>query len=371
MKWLGCPFPHKVSFEGGGAEEARKALKRIIEKVPDPKTPVLVVGKKVKRLWDARFVGPIRRSLGGVPVLTLADSEENKTLAELARLFEKLIALKIDRQGLLIAVGGGVLSDMVGFAAATYMRGIRWIAVPTTLTGLVDAGLGGKTGVDFGSANNVLKNMVGAFWPPEDVLLAPCFLETLPLKEFRNGLSEVVKTGVALDKRILALLEKSPEEVLEGEPERMARIIKACARAKMSVVAHDPRDKGRRAVLNLGHTVGHAMEAVGGFRKWSHGQAVAVGMMVANRLSRNRGIMTEVEERRVAKIVNDFGLLPKTIPRRKELMRAMGLDKKRQGNRLMIVLAGPLGNARVVSAGLMDLLEEENWSWPLAVEEDK
>ncbi|MCZ7584109.1 MAG: 3-dehydroquinate synthase [Deltaproteobacteria bacterium] len=267
-----------------------------------------------------RPAGPSAR---GIPVVAVDDAEHRKNLEHEKKIFDKLIALKLDRQSVLVAVGGGVVTDMVGFAAAVFQRGIRWIAVPTTLTGQVDAALGGKTGVDHQG-----KNMLGAFWQPALVMLAPAFLTTLPLRERRAGFAEVVKTGVALRPSILADLEKDPDSILVGRSDTLLRVIKACAREKLAIVARDPGDRGVRAVLNLGHTVGHAIEAAGGYRRWNHGEAVAMGLLVECSQAADYGKMTVDEKDRVARLIWRLGLVPKERPEPERVRGFLRLDKK-------------------------------------------
>ncbi|HYG67207.1 MAG TPA: 3-dehydroquinate synthase family protein, partial [Anaeromyxobacteraceae bacterium] len=211
-------------------------------------------------------------------VHALPDGERGKTLAELEKAAGKLLAAGATRRSLLVAVGGGAVTDAAGFLAATFMRGIPWVAVPTTLLGMVDAALGGKTAVNLPRA----KNIVGAFHPPRAVLLDPRTLETLPPRELRSGMGEVVKYGAlrpALLGRVTALGRAAPGPDLVAD----------CARVKLEVVERDPTEQGERKLLNLGHTFGHGVEAAGGFRAYAHGEAVAVGIAFAFRLAARLG----------------------------------------------------------------------------------
>jgi len=358
LKWPGYPLPHRVLLENARGKDAARSLAGRLEVPAAGCRTFVVTSPRVLRLWREEFFDPLRREID-VSLVLAADGEKHKTLDDFSKLFEKLTALKMDRRDLLVAVGGGVLTDVAGFAAATYKRGIRWVCVPTTLIGQVDAGLGGKTGIDIQNA----KNMMGAFWSPIEVFLAPAFLRTLPPREIRSGLSEAVKTGEALQPRILRMLEKASARDLDPHSGFLAGLVTECARRKMAVVAGDPLDRGRRAVLNLGHTVGHAVEAAGDFRKWSHGEAVAVGLSVINRFSLNRGMMSREEEQRVHRLIQKLGLLPKSVPEPHEIRPILENDKKKRGSQILVVVPGPLGTVKEVLVRPEELLREEHWTW--------
>ena len=217
----------------------------------------------------------------GVPLLTLPAGEANKTLQQLERLYGELAGLGLDRQATLVAVGGGVTGDLVGFAAATFLRGINFVQVPTTLLAQVDASLGGKTAVDLPAG----KNLVGAFHQPRLVLADLETLGTLPEDEYRSGLAEVVKYGVIADLDFLAWLEARRTELLARDLSTLEEMVARSCEIKAAVVGADERDRGRRAILNYGHTVGHAVEAAAGYGTYRHGEAVAIGMAAAGAIS--------------------------------------------------------------------------------------
>jgi 3-dehydroquinate synthase len=256
------------------------------------------------------------------------DGERGKTLAGLEKAAGKLLAAGATRRTLVVAVGGGAVTDAAGFLAATFMRGVPWVAVPTTLLGMVDAALGGKTAVNLPAS----KNAVGAFHPPRAVLLDPRALETLPAREIRSGMGEVVKYGAlrpALLGRVAALGRSLPGPDLVAD----------CARVKLEVVERDPTEQGERKLLNLGHTFGHGVEAAGGFRRYAHGEAIAVGLAFAFRLAARLGRIGPLAVAELDDALRGAGL-PRTVPpaiaRRARTL--MATDKKRVASGLRWVL---------------------------------
>jgi len=320
----------------------------------------VIVERRVRELWKAEFLDALCGSLPDARLISAQGGEAGKTLEGLRKIFEKLITHRADRYDIVIAVGGGALTDIAGFAASVYMRGMRWVCVPTTLVGQLDAGMGGKTGADLPGA----KNMIGSFWNPVGVLIAPAFLQTLSMREIRNGLSEALKTGECLDSGILLLLEKNSERLLDKNLDALVGLIRACARKKMEVVARDPEDKsGQRAVLNLGHTVGHAIEAAGGFRRWSHGEAVAMGLLVINSLAVECGALSATENERIRSLVERLGLVGSKAPKPEAILPMLAVDKKKKGNQLMVIMPGPLGQSRIAPIGAERLVDGKHWSW--------
>jgi len=263
------------------------------------------------------------------PVHLLADGERGKTLAELERAAVALLRAGCTRRSLVVALGGGAVTDAAGFLAATFMRGVPWIAVPTTILAMVDAAIGGKTGANL----PVAKNAVGAFHAPRAVLADPRALDTLPRRELASGKGEVVKYG-ALDPRLLASFSEAC-----AAPRMDPAVLAACARIKVDVVAEDPEEHGPRKLLNLGHTYGHGVEAAGRFSRYTHGEAVAVGLAFAFRLSRRLGRVGEAAVEAVEAALRRAGL-PVRVPARLagEAARAMAFDKKRTAAGLRWVL---------------------------------
>jgi len=277
-----------------------------------------------------------------VDSIRLPDGEQYKTLATVERILDRLIAGGAHRDTTLVALGGGVVGDITGFAAACYMRGVDFVQVPTTLLAQVDSSVGGKTGV-----NHALgKNLIGAFHQPRAVLIDTDTLRTLPDRELRAGLAEVIKYGAIMDAALFAWLEEHIDALLSREPGALAHAIRRCCELKADVVAADEREAGRRAILNFGHTFGHAIERCQGYGEWLHGEAVAAGMVMAARLS---GVAA-TELARLAALLDRAGL-PTAPPAigAGEMLAAMGMDKKVQQKRLRFVLLNALGDAFVTS----------------------
>jgi len=300
---------------GGGVPEALTALAAEHDRVALVTCPPVRATAFAKRLERA-LLATGRLAL----VHPLPDGERGKTLAELERAATRLLRAGATRRTLVVAVGGGAVTDAAGFLAATYMRGVPWVAVPTTLLAMVDAALGGKTAVNLPLA----KNAVGAFHPPRAVLADAAALRTLPTRELRSGLGEVVKYG-ALQPALLPAVRAAARSGRAG-----AALIAGCARLKLEVVERDPREQAERKLLNLGHTFGHGVEAAGAFRRYTHGEAVAVGLAFAFRLARALGRVDDAAVLALEEVLELAGLprrVPRVLARRAE--RLMGYDKKR------------------------------------------
>jgi 3-dehydroquinate synthase len=277
-------------------------------------------------------------------VIEIPDGEEHKTLATLAGIYDRLIAARLDRGAILVALGGGVVGDLGGFAAATFLRGIALAHVPTTLVAQVDASIGGKTAVNHAAG----KNLIGAFYQPRIVLADVDALGTLPQREFVAGLAEVIKYGATLDRDLFAYLEGALDQVLTRDAATMVRVVAACCRLKAGVVGADETEQEYRAVLNFGHTVGHAIEAVTGYGRYLHGEAVAIGMICATRISAARGYCDRATAARVRQLIERAGL-PTEVPPDLEaeaIARAIGVDKKVRGGAVRFVCLDGLGGAR-------------------------
>jgi 3-dehydroquinate synthase len=284
----------------------------------------------------------IRPSVAVVPA-----GEPTKSLAAAATLYDRLAELPADRKTPVVAVGGGVVGDLAGFAAATYNRGLPLVMVPTTLLAMVDSSVGGKVGVNHPRG----KNLIGAFHQPAGVWVNTGLLATLPDREYRSGLAEVVKYGVSLDADFFEFVEAHTSELLAREPGSVSRVVSRSCELKAEVVRHDEREEtGLRAVLNYGHTFAHAFEAVGGYGAWLHGEAVAAGMACAARLAAGRGLVGAELGGRQDRLLIRFGLptrAPAAWPAT-NLLAAMRLDKKAAAGRLRFVLPVRLGAVRLV-----------------------
>lgn len=310
-----------------GATLVRQGLKGPAAVVSDENVAGLHLEPVVKALRAADFkVHPI----------VIPAGEANKTLDAVQHLWEGFLDGGLERRSTVVALGGGVVGDLAGFAAATFLRGVRWVVVPTTLLAMVDAGLGGKTGADLARG----KNLVGAFHPPALVYADPLTLNTLPNVELRNGLAEVVKHGVIGDPQLFDLCRQGLHRIVEN----LDVIVRRGMAVKVRVIREDPYERGRRASLNLGHTLGHAIETASDFRI-RHGEAVAIGMVQATRLSERRGIAERGLAGEIQRVVEGIGL-PGSIPEgldEARLRAAMGFDKKRSGGKARLVLPVRIG----------------------------
>ncbi|WP_299580658.1 3-dehydroquinate synthase [uncultured Microbulbifer sp.] len=291
-----------------------------------------------------------------VDVVELPDGEAFKTLETLNRIFDTLLEQRHNRSTTLIALGGGVVGDMCGFAAACYQRGVDFIQVPTTLLAQVDSSVGGKTGVN----HPLGKNMIGAFYQPRLVLADMDTLGTLPEREFSAGIAEVIKYGLICDAPFFHWIESNIDALLIRDPRALAYAVDRCCRDKAEVVASDEREGGRRAILNFGHTFGHAIEAVQGYGRWLHGEAVAAGMVMALELSRLQGGVDSELLERVCNLLQR-AQLPQRSPedmRVDDFLRVMQVDKKVIDGKLRLILLRALGDAKVVDDTPMEKVME-------------
>ncbi|HVC18458.1 MAG TPA: 3-dehydroquinate synthase [Vicinamibacterales bacterium] len=300
-----------------------------------------------------RLHGPaLARAVPGAEVVLVPDGERSKQLSTVSRIYEALIRAEADRASVVIAAGGGVIGDMAGFAAATFLRGVPLVQVPTTLLAQVDSAIGGKVGVN----HPLGKNLIGAFYPPALVCIDPTLLETLPRREFRAGLYEVVKYGMIASPDLFARLGRETAAIFRRRPETLMPIIAESCRIKADVVGTDEREAGLRRVLNFGHTAGHALEAATKYRRFRHGEAVAYGMLAAAHLAVARAAMAEADRQALAALIGALGPLPSVadIPVA-ALLEAMRRDKKIVDGRLHFVLPTGIGRTAIVD----DVTERE------------
>jgi 3-dehydroquinate synthase len=289
-------------------------------------------------------------------VLTVPEGEEAKSLREAERLWDGFSAAGLDRGSPVVAVGGGVVGDLAGFAAATFMRGLPVVQVPTTLLAQVDASIGGKVAVNLPRG----KNLIGAFHQPRLVLIDPEALRTLPEREYRSGLAEVVKTGAALNADLFASLEAGLAALGRRDAALLESVVATCCAEKAAVVERDEREEtGLRMVLNYGHTVGHALEVLSGYRRWLHGEAVAIGMTAAGRLAVRLGWTDAATAARQEALIHGVGLPTRFSgiePR--EVVDALRHDKKARDGRVPFILLRELGRAEVCHDVPMDAVVE-------------
>jgi 3-dehydroquinate synthase len=257
-----------------------------------------------------------------------------------------MVAQGADRETVVLALGGGVIGDLAGFVAATYMRGVDWLQIPTTLLAQVDSSVGGKVGINLAEG----KNLIGAFWQPRGVLIDPEVLATLSEREYRAGLAEVIKYGAIADAKFLEYLEDHVLGIAARDAAVLTTVIARCCQLKAEVVADDERElSGRRAILNFGHTYGHALERVVGYGKILHGEAVAVGMLCAARLAHRAGRLTAEDVQRLAQLLGTLGLptsFPAVSPQ--DVMAAMHSDKKKRDSQVQLILPNRWGEVQMV-----------------------
>ena len=297
-----------------------------------------------KKVWRAAGSGVRRnfnvRGVGNVHLFD--DAEPKKDLRSVELVCRSLIRARADRGALLIAVGGGVVGDVAGYVAASYLRGVALVHVPTTLVAQVDSAIGGKTGVNLPEG----KNLVGAFYPPRLVLADPDLLHTLPERQFRSGVAEVIKYGVIADAGLFEYLERNFDKVLTRDRAALEFLIPRCAGIKARIVSSDEREAGLREILNFGHTFGHALESVSKYRRYLHGEAVAWGMVAAALLGYEQGLTPADVVARIISLVGKLGALPEW-PRNssRQIIAAMQSDKKVRDGKLRFVLATKIGEA--------------------------
>ncbi|GAA3755977.1 3-dehydroquinate synthase [Terriglobus aquaticus] len=305
---------------------------------------IVVTSPEVERFWGES----LRRALGnGIPVnlLHVPAGEQHKRLSTVERLCEELAALGADRDTLLIALGGGVIGDITGFVAAIYMRGIRFLQVPTTLLAQVDSSVGGKTGVNLAAG----KNLVGSFHQPVAVIADLDTLRTLPVRELRAGLQESVKSAIIRDAALFDFMEANLDAVLAGDSAALERVVESSIRVKAAVVAADEREGGLRMILNFGHTVGHAIEAATEYKHLLHGEAIGWGMLAAIHLGESRGVLPAADANRMRELIRRTTDLPNFAATTERLVALTGSDKKKRSGTLSFILPIGIGQVEIVN----------------------
>ncbi len=318
-----------------------RELPRVASRIRPDGAVFVISSPRVWRHWGSR----VERLLGGSwrATILIDDAETAKNLTTVERACRELVRAGADRRALIVAVGGGVVGDVAGFIAASYARGIALVHVPTTVVAQVDSAVGGKTGVNLPEG----KNLVGAFYPPQGVVADSSLLTSLPPREFRSGIYEIIKYGVIGDSKLFHFLEKKLEKVLRRERPALAYLIERSVAQKARVVSEDERESGLREILNFGHTFAHALESVTRYRTYLHGEAVGWGMIAASRLAVEEGMLAPGEEERIAKVIARVGPLPEwpSVPPA-QLIAAMQADKKTRAGHLRFVLPERIGAVR-------------------------
>ncbi len=357
-------FPLKLHVDGKTAEQNANLVQVVlgrhhlsamgeydvivgqVSNVPTLSNPIIVTDENVAKF----HLEKIQKLFNAKSVIVPA-GEEHKRLETVSHLWKTFLENGLDRKSTVIALGGGVIGDMAGFAASTYMRGVDWIGIPTTLLSMVDASLGGKTGFDLPDG----KNLIGSFYPPKLVLADPQFLETLPERELRSGMAEVVKHGIISDPDLFAMCQRGMGWVKTN----LEEVVKRAMAVKIQVIEEDPYEKGIRAKLNLGHTVGHAVELVSKF-KLRHGEAIAIGMAVEARYSARVGLAAAGFVEAIESTLSALGLpiqIPEGMPR-EEIIRAMRVDKKKNASSIRFALPIEIGKVELMDVDNLESVLE-------------
>ncbi len=314
----------------------------------------IVTDSSVAALYLERATRSLRSAGFDPAPIEVPPGENSKSLASLERVYDLLAEAGLDRAGTIFALGGGVVGDLAGYAAATYLRGVASVQVPTTVVAQVDSALGGKNGVNLRRA----KNLVGTFYQPRLIVADVALLASLGDREFREGLAEVIKYGAIMDAPMIAELERSLDALLRRDLDRLEWMVDLSLRHKASVVSRDERESGLRAILNFGHTIGHALEASTSYGNFLHGEAVAIGMIAASALSRTHAGLSQQQSDRLALLIERAGL-PTAMPGRwngEDFTRALRLDKKRASTGVEFVLISELGHALTRKLGFDEIL---------------
>jgi 3-dehydroquinate synthase len=289
------------------------------------------------------------------PIELIPEGERAKSLGTVTRILQRFAKMKMTRQSTVVALGGGVVGDVTGFAASMYMRGISVVQAPTTLLAQVDSSIGGKTGINF----RTIKNLVGAFHQPRLVLTDIDTLTTLPAREYCSGLYEALKYGIICDRDLFDWFGVELKHILDRSPEHMERLVARCAAIKADVVTRDEREGDLRRVLNLGHTVGHGLEAAAGFRKLKHGEAVGYGMIAAVRISKAMGRMSSTDVEQAESTIRGIGALPQLADLKvKSVMEAMQHDKKVRDGAVHFVLPIAIGRVEITRQVPLELVQQ-------------
>ncbi|HLI78466.1 MAG TPA: 3-dehydroquinate synthase [Candidatus Binataceae bacterium] len=316
----------------------------------------LITDSNVAKIYGARVAASLNAAGFDAITIEIPAGEASKSLEMLATLYDRMTDAELDRQSVVFALGGGVTGDLAAFAAATYLRGIPVVQIPTTVVAQVDSALGGKSGVNHRRA----KNLIGAFYQPRMILADVESLKTLPEREFREGLAEVIKYGAIMDAPMVADLERDLDAILRREMSVLEWMVERSLRHKAYVVENDEHESGLRKILNFGHTIGHAIEASSGYGNYLHGEAVAIGMVSACAISRKFAGLAEDDSRRLCELIRNAGL-PIALPsqwRSDDFIQALRLDKKRVDRDVEFIVIDGIGHAMPRKLSFDDLLSE-------------
>jgi len=315
----------------------------------------IITDSNVMRLHANKLLQSLEKVGIKAEMFEIAPGEASKSIEEFKRINLEMLEKGFDRKSLLFAMGGGVVGDLTGFIASTYMRGIPYIQIPTTLLSMIDSSIGGKTAVNLGQ----IKNVLGTFKQPEKVYIDISFLSTLPKEEMQNGLVEAVKTGIIADGKLFDLIEKNLEEIFNNNRKILGEVIESCCKAKVKIVETDEKEQNVRCILNFGHSIGHALET---FYNLSHGKAVAIGLVLESRIALRKGFISEDEQKRIETLVKNIGFDLLDNIKTVEILEKMRKDKKNIGGKIKIPLPDSIGNMHSINGAYAIQIDGEEIS---------
>ena len=328
-----------------GKDNLYKIGKLIKKKLPEVEKTFVISNPTVFPLYGEQVLKSLKEVNLDPDYKIIPDGEEYKTLEYAEQLYDQLIDHEMERSSLIISLGGGVIGDLAGFVAATYMRGINFVQLPTSLLAQVDSSIGGKVAVNHKSG----KNLIGSFFQPAFVLIDVATLKTLAKDEFTSGLAEVIKHGMALDFDYFSYIEQNLESILKLDISVLEELINGSCQLKGKIVQEDEKEQGKRKILNFGHTIGHALENIYDYKKYRHGEAVAIGMVCNSRIAESRGMIKKDELNRLINLLKKVGLPTEIRPEVKQeaLLRAIKNDKKSFHNKIPLILPIDIGEAEI------------------------
>lgn len=336
------PRPYDVLIEHGLLERTGRRLESLLGRRA---RCFVVTTPAVRRRWGRELDASLKRAGLEAVTLEMGEGERYKTLATVERLAERFLEHGADRRSVALAFGGGVVGDVTGFLASIFMRGLECVQIPTTFLAQVDAAIGGKTGVNLRAG----KNLLGSFHQPRAVLVDPAVLATLPEREYRSGLYEALKCGVIRSPRLFEFMRRERKRILEREPKALEWLIAECVQVKAEVVGADERERGLRRILNFGHTIGHALEAETGYRRFRHGEAVAWGMVAACRMAVALDRLDPATAEHITSTVLSYGPLPAVGVGSRAIVRRLSADKKTVDGVAHFVLPRAIGRVEIAA----------------------
>ena len=335
---------YKVTLQAGILDNISEELSNI--GIKNNRKILVISNKEISDLYGEKFLKNLKDNNFQAQIFLIKAGESHKNLETLSNIFDFAFEFGIDRNSLILALGGGIVGDITGLAAATWLRGIEYIQIPTTLLSMVDSSVGGKTAVNHPKG----KNLIGAFYQPKAVFIDPETLKTLPEREFKAGMAEVIKYGVIKDKKLFEFLEneKNKKELLNLENESLIKIIKSSIKTKSDIVSKDEQENGIRAILNYGHSFGHVIENLCGYGKYLHGEAISIGMKIAGNIAIEKGLWSEEEYLRQDNIIKSYGL-PTQTPKikKKDVLNILMGDKKVRNGKMRFILPKQIGEVDI------------------------